>query len=618
MLEKYTARKAKLLELLKYTLNLAKTIGDEDVEGRLANTIDRLQSHTFSIAIAGEFSTGKSTLINALLGDNILPTALKACTAVVTKVRAIQNDEQPSIQVLFKKSGRRTATIDELGDILTFDRVDNDDEPLEAEILVNKGTFLDQGIEIVDTPGVNDPEARGEQVTLSYLPKADAIIYLTHAARSFKDSELTFIKDRIAKEDVQRVIFVINACDIIDDEQDWEDLRNRSESVLPSQFKKSPKLLISALKALKEKTVSESKTNKELASLELELKQLILRERGEKELLRYSELLQLLIQQLHRNLSGQIQDINLDQSLIERKIQRLGEAIVHLEQSKSNMSYTLQTSYQGCEQSMSLIIRQELDSLRTNLDTLSSKTKAGDNQHDIRRQAEQTVSNQMKRILTSLQSELRSKQDFIAKQLSSSLQNALGKADLMIEPSSSMSMMQIQHADFSDLVEVNSRQVQEEVEVQERVPFVVNDTSIFMGGVGAAIGAALLGPLGFWAGMMIGGGLSSMENNYQTVTRKVQEFFMVQTIESTKIIQTCESRLQTTKDQVISELKKKTTLDVYQVFDQRIAEYRRSINHLRTPTRSEISKEGLKAELELKMEKLQPLVKLLNNKLPSK
>ena len=73
--------------------------------------------------------TGKTTLINALLGDNILPTALKACTAVVTKVRAIQNDEQPSIQVLFKNSGRRTATINELGDILTFDRVDNDDEP---------------------------------------------------------------------------------------------------------------------------------------------------------------------------------------------------------------------------------------------------------------------------------------------------------------------------------------------------------------------------------------------------------------------------------------------------------------------------------------------------------
>ncbi len=608
MFEGFKKQKLELLGNFNHALKLSRDIGDKDVEARLHNMVERLKSHVFSIAVAGEFSTGKSTLINALLGDTILPTALKACTAVVTKIRAVQNEEQPMISVLYKKSGRRTASLDELGSILTFDRADEDDETLEAEILVQRGTILDQGIEIVDTPGVNDPEARGEQVTLSYLPKADAIIYLTHAARSFKESEITFIKDRIAHEDSQRVIFAVNACDLIEDEEDWEDLRERGESVLPAHFAQNPKLFISAINALDEKKQSESKQSQELEPLEFELTQLILRERGEKEILRYRELLQLLILQLHRNLNGQIKDISLDQTLLERKVHRLGEAIGHLEKEKSKVTKTLQDSYLGFDQLMSQKVNQAISTLESGLDALSSKSKSGESRKDVRYLAEQNVSDHMKRTLTSLQSELRSRQDQISKRLSQSLQAALGEADLMIEPSSSTEIMRLHHIDFRDLVVVNTKQVEEDVEVRERVPFAVTEESVFMGGLGAMIGAAMLGPLGFWAGMMMGGSFGSMGSNYRTVTKKMREYFTVQTVETRQIASTCRERLVNTKEVALRQLEDKTTLDTLQVFDHKIAEYRNTINRLNTPTKNEVDKQARKAELEAQLQNLLPLL----------
>ena len=81
MFEGFKTQKLELLESFNYALSISREVGDQDVEARLQSMTERLKSHVFSIAVAGEFSTGKSTLINALLGDTVLPTALKACTS---------------------------------------------------------------------------------------------------------------------------------------------------------------------------------------------------------------------------------------------------------------------------------------------------------------------------------------------------------------------------------------------------------------------------------------------------------------------------------------------------------------------------------------------------------
>ena len=607
MFDQFKQQKLKLLSRFHEALNITRDVGDKEIENRLEVVIDRLQNHVFSIAIAGEFSTGKSTLINALLGVEILPTALKACTAVVTRVRAVQANEVPSIHILYRKSGRRSASPKELGNILTFDALNQDDQPLEAEILVEKGTILDRGIEIVDTPGVNDPEAHGEQVTLSYLPRADAIIYLTHAARSFKASEIDFIKDRIAPEDSQRVIFAVNACDLIEDDDDWDDLRERAQSILPSRFERNPRLFVSAFKALKDKKAG-VRSSSELASLEMELTQLVLRERGEKELLRYEELLQVLLLQLNKKLTTQLKDITLDQNLIDLKIKRLREAIDHLEKEMGKASNILQESYAAFDQQMSGAITKTLSDLKVGLDTLSTKTKGQQEGNNIKSKAELYVSDHMKRSLTILQSELRSRQDQISKRLTQTLQGALGEADLLIEPSESTALMSLRHVEFRDLVVVNSRQVQEDVEVREDVPFKVTDESVLLGGIGAMIGAALLGPLGFWAGMMIGGGAGSMGSNYRTVTRRVQEFFTVQSVDTGKIVDTCRERLYHTKTLALRQLEEQTTLDMHKIFEGKIADYRNLINQLNAPTRDEIEKQARRHELEAHLRNLNVLL----------
>lgn len=596
-------------------LKIAQESDQSEIARRLQVAYDRSRERVFRVAIAGEFSTGKSTLINALLGKALLPTALEACTAVVTRIRKAEKDEEPGVLVTFAKSGTRRVSEEALRSSLTFQGQAGDDFPVEAEVLLPAGTFLDHGIEIVDTPGVNDPEARGEQVTLGFLPKADAIIFVTHAARAFKESEIDFLRDRVGDQDRGRVLFVVNACDLIEEDEDREDLRKRAHQLLHEKYGRFQTHLLSARDGLaaREKNDSKGWDLSGLFALSEQLNQLLVRERGEGELRKAQTLAINFRSEMQRKIEDSVADLGLDEEIRSRRASRVQEAIQYLENSEKEAQVLVHEGFQQLSQTVRSQIDSETSSLGGELEALGETAKEGQDKN-IEALAQNRVSNTGKKVLTSVQSKMRTEVDRIQKSVASQMTQSIGAAVGKLE-SSNHALVPVANVGFNDLVIVNTdrsvkeREVEQEVRRKKRAGS--PEARGWAGaGIGALIGLALLGPWGLIPGMMAGGGLAgSMEDEDDTfgkTFRTVRDYFVTKSVESRQAVSGLVDRLWKSTDPAIREMAQRTSTDVEQVYATEIGKLRHRLADLQEPTREA-------AEQELQKQRAEALLKKLRN-----
>jgi replication fork clamp-binding protein CrfC len=188
---------------------------------------------------------GKSTFMNALIGENLLPSDVNPCTALLTVLRF---GSEKKVTVYFKED-RRPEQID----FNTFKQqyTIDPDESRQLEIQ-NKHAFpnvshavveyplplLEKGIEIVDSPGLNDTEARNE-VSLSYINNCHAILFVFRASQPCTLAERRYLENYIKGRGLT-VFFLINAWDEIRegliDQENTEELQE-SETKLRRVFR---------------------------------------------------------------------------------------------------------------------------------------------------------------------------------------------------------------------------------------------------------------------------------------------------------------------------------------------------------------------------------------------
>jgi len=172
-----------------------------------------INKSTFDIAVVGEFTSGKSTLINALLGIDILPSLLEPTTARITY---ITYSEAPKI-ILNMKDGNhniREFDINFLKKLIAENK--SEVESIESiEVMINN-PLLEDGIRIIDTPGTNETDEQRVKITYNILPEADAVIYLTiHPVTS---TNIQVLKEHIIDNKIKNLFFVLNKIDLIGDQ----------------------------------------------------------------------------------------------------------------------------------------------------------------------------------------------------------------------------------------------------------------------------------------------------------------------------------------------------------------------------------------------------------------
>lgn len=189
---------------------------------QIAGLRERLAQGRFHLAVLGQFKRGKSTLLNALLGMEVLPTSVLPLTAIPTFLR---QGETPGATIRFQGNQPpreiRAASIAELQEQLAgyVGETANPKNRLGVDVVevAAPARLLQQGMVLIDTPGIGSVFRHNTEATLNFLPQCDAALFVVSADPPITEVEVAFLKEVATK--VQRIVFVLNKADLLKPEE---------------------------------------------------------------------------------------------------------------------------------------------------------------------------------------------------------------------------------------------------------------------------------------------------------------------------------------------------------------------------------------------------------------
>lgn len=184
----------------------------------LQSTHDTLAQGTFRLLILGDMKRGKSTFLNALLGERILPSDVNPCTALLTLVQygaektvTIHFNDGSEPDVIDFVTFRQQYTIDPTESKALEDRQEQAFPHVSHAVVSYPLPLLQQGLEFIDTPGLNDTEARNK-VVLDYLDNCHAVLFLLSAVQPLTLDERRYLNNSLKGRGIT-LFFLINEWD---------------------------------------------------------------------------------------------------------------------------------------------------------------------------------------------------------------------------------------------------------------------------------------------------------------------------------------------------------------------------------------------------------------------
>jgi len=323
-LDKFLAEKSLCLEAIQDLKVVAERMGSSAVSAYLSGLGEELSAERFYLAVLGSFKRGKSTLINALLGRDILPTGIIPLTSIVTKVRYGENtktivrfldcseiiSEPPDLEFYVTERGNP-------GNIKNV---------AEVEIAVNSD-LLQKGVVLVDTPGIGSTHLKNTAVTYDFLSKIDAAIFVLGVDPPISQAEIEFLID--IKDHVERIFFVQNKIDVVS-KGEWEEAISYNESTIRKVVGSDGVHIypLSAKKALESKLAGAEDTANQsgLAELDNDLREFLSRGRGD-------TVIRLASKRVMREAGDLLNTLRIERSVIEHPVEDLARRFEWLNQA---------------------------------------------------------------------------------------------------------------------------------------------------------------------------------------------------------------------------------------------------------------------------------------------
>lgn len=228
-------------KLLAASAQVIENLGMLRRRDDLKRMAQKAQSDTFKIQVVGTFKNGKSTFINSILGEDVLPAYSLPCTAVINEVkfgktkRAVLHFRNPLPETLptsipqatlahMKKYNMQNVPpmeipYSQIEDYVVIPMGEDPrqmllESPYEKVELFWPLMLLEQGVEIIDSPGLNEHATR-TRVTTEYLSKADAVLFVMNAQALCSQEEMSFIENNMIPQGFEDTFFVVNRFDCI-------------------------------------------------------------------------------------------------------------------------------------------------------------------------------------------------------------------------------------------------------------------------------------------------------------------------------------------------------------------------------------------------------------------
>lgn len=259
-LKEFLARQKRLTDIIQEVWGTIEELDMVHFSQTLQELKNKIAADTFKIMVMGNFKNGKSTFINALLGQEILPAYAVPTTAIINEIKYGETPKavlhflnplpekmydgipEPALahmrQYQMKDIPPIEMPVDEIEDYVVIPMGMEHKEALKQSPFEKVELFwplelLKDGVEIVDSPGLNENPVR-TQVTMEYLSKADAIIFVFSALAMGSAGEIAYIDDTLRKNGFgeQSLFCVVNRYDQLTNEREQQRVRKFSNNLL--------------------------------------------------------------------------------------------------------------------------------------------------------------------------------------------------------------------------------------------------------------------------------------------------------------------------------------------------------------------------------------------------
>ena len=316
--------------LIKASKILGEVPGFQKQARELSARSESFQNQTYTLALFGAFSAGKSSFANALLGSNLLPVSPNPTTAVINRILPPSNEHGNGTAVIFAKTEKML--IDDLNGLWTDEGLKVQDLELakrqaksllakKKEALGLRASFLEafvngiddfknhlgevftvnleefaayatdeskscfiekidlyydceltrKGVILVDTPGADSINARHTGTSFNYIKHSDAICFITYYNHPFSRADRTFLDQLGRVKDSfsrDKMFFLLNAADLAADEQERELVVEYLDSQLRESGIRNPRIFpISSRSALQVRTGSDDQNARQYIHL---------------------------------------------------------------------------------------------------------------------------------------------------------------------------------------------------------------------------------------------------------------------------------------------------------------------------------------------------------------
>ena len=195
---------------------------------RVDNIARKISEEKFNLVVVGQFKRGKSTLIDALLGKDILPTAVVPLTSIVT---ILHYGTKEKISVDFADGHQEVIGHEQLPEYVTEKLNPENVRNVERVEVELPSKFLESGVYLVDTPGVGSIYDHNTDAANQFLPESDATIFLMTADQPLSIGEVEFLRN--VREHVTKIFFVLNKVDLLSEAE-----RNEAETFIKDSLSK--------------------------------------------------------------------------------------------------------------------------------------------------------------------------------------------------------------------------------------------------------------------------------------------------------------------------------------------------------------------------------------------
>ena len=364
--KEYNERKAAVIELLRGCINFYTGLEKAEQVSTLEDLESNVKNGRFSIVVVGQFSAGKSTFLNSLMGEKYLPSFTTETTATVNFLRSVNESPtgQPLIRVNYKGRDKEECDDVTLENIEKFvsTRGDNVAQKIESVEVFLDSPYLNDGVSLVDSPGLNGVLEGHEQITNDQIDRSHAAIFMFNAKQPGSKTDYEKLNHLLKR--CNSVLIVLNQKDLIkESEQTMEEVVDTLKKNYSKWFdtKDLPEIFpISAYQALVARSArsldyngkdnfSESERKQLLDSSEIEkfedrlTRYLTQGEKARKELLSPMEKVRTFLRETEASLSERIEELTntTDADEVRLQISQLKDELdsvnTQLEKKKSGV-----------------------------------------------------------------------------------------------------------------------------------------------------------------------------------------------------------------------------------------------------------------------------------------